>query len=56
MCRNILKNVNIKIVPIPMYNDPKWQKMWKSNVTQPYNFFKKGDNYDSYILIPKKEI
>jgi hypothetical protein len=49
-------NLNIKIVPIPMYNDPKWQKMWKTNVTQPYNFFKKGDNYDSYILIPKKEI
>lgn len=46
----------IKIVPIPMYNDPKWRKMWKTNVAPPYNFFREGDNYDSYILIPKDEV
>ena len=49
-------NLNIKIVPIPLYDDPEWRKMWKTNVAPPYNYFKKGDTYDSYILIPKKEV
>jgi hypothetical protein len=49
-------NLNIKMVPIPMYDDPKWRKMWKTNVLPPYNYFKEGNTYDSYILIPKKEI
>jgi hypothetical protein len=48
--------LNIKIIPIPMYNDPKWRKMWKTNVLPPSNYFREDDNYDSYILIPKKEI
>lgn len=49
-------NLNIKMVPIPIYDDPKWRKMWKTNVAPPYNYFKEGDTYDSYILIPKKEV
>jgi len=49
-------NLNIKIIPIPMYNDSKWRKMWKTNVLPPYNFFKEGNTYDSYLLIPKKEV
>ena len=49
-------NLNIKMVPIPIYNDPEWRKMWKTNVAPPYNYFKEGNTYDSYILIPKKEI
>jgi len=49
-------NLNIKMIPIPMYNDPKWRKMWKTNVAPPYNFFNEGNKYDSYFLIPKKEV
>ena len=49
-------NLNIKMIPIPMYNDPKWRKMWKTNVAPPYNFFNEGNTYDSYFLIPKNEV
>jgi hypothetical protein len=48
--------LNIKMIPIPMYNDPKWRKMWKTNVEPPFNYFREGDIFDSYILIPKNQI
>jgi hypothetical protein len=50
------EKINVKFIPIPMYNDPKWQKMWKTNVDPPYNYFDKGHTNDSYILIPKNEV
>jgi hypothetical protein len=48
--------LNIKIIPIPMYDDPKWRKMWETNVEPPFNYFREGDIFDSYILIPKNEV
>jgi len=45
-----------KYIPIPVYDDPKWRKMWKTNVYPPHNYFQEGDIYDSYILIPKNKI
>jgi hypothetical protein len=50
------EKINIEVIPIPMYNDPKWRKMWKTNVESPYNHFDKGSNADSYFLFPKNEI
>jgi hypothetical protein len=50
------EKINVKFIPIPMYNDPKWQKMWKTNVEPPYNYFSKENTADSYILIPKNEV
>lgn len=44
--------LNVKLIPIPMYDDPKWRKMWKTNVDPPYNVFSKA--YNAYVLIPKK--
>jgi len=50
------EKINIKEkIPIPMYNNPKWRKMWKQ-VKPPYNFFHVDHTYDSYVLIPKNEI
>ena len=43
-------------IPIPTYNDPKWRKMWKTNVDPPYNYFREGDIKDTYILIPKNKV
>jgi hypothetical protein len=43
---------NLKIIPIPMYKDPKWLKKWEKNVQKPYTNL----SYDSYLLIPKKEV
>jgi hypothetical protein len=45
-----------KYIPITVYNDSKWRKMWKTNVYPPDNYFREGDRYDSYILIPKNKI
>ena len=50
------KKINVKVVPIPMYDDPKWRKMWKTNVEIPYNFFHPGSTKDSYYLFPKNEV
>lgn len=50
------EKINTKYIPIPMYDDPKWRKMWKTNVYPPYNIFHKGHTYDSYVLIPKNEV
>jgi hypothetical protein len=48
------EKINIKIIPIPMYNDPKWRKLWKQ--TEELGSFQEGNIYDSYILIPKNEV
>jgi len=50
--KNGKKINNLKIVPIPMYKDPKWLKKWEKNVQKPYTNL----SYDSYLLIPKKEV
>jgi hypothetical protein len=44
---------NIKDIPLPMRDDPKWMNKWK-NTPYPDNLYR--DNYTSYLLIPKKEI
>jgi hypothetical protein len=49
------EEINIKFIPIPMYNDPKWRKMW-NNVQYPYSGFREDNVFNSYILIPKNEI
>jgi hypothetical protein len=49
------EKINIKFIPIPMYNDSKWRKMW-NNVQYPYSGFREGNIFDAYILIPKNEI
>ena len=46
----------VKYVSIPTYNDPKWRKMWKTNVDPPHNYFREGDTKDTYILIPKNKV
>jgi hypothetical protein len=48
------EKLNVKIVPIPMYNDPKWRAMWKQE--ELLNGFSEGMVADSYIIIPKNEI
>jgi hypothetical protein len=48
------EKLNVKIIPIPMYNDPKWRAIWKQEET--HNGFIEGMIADSYILIPKNEI
>lgn len=50
--KNGKKINNLKIIPIPMYKDPKWLKKWEKNVQKPYTNL----SYDSYLLIPKKEV
>jgi hypothetical protein len=50
------EKINVKFIPIPMYNDPKWRKMWKTNVDPPFNYFKEGYTKDAYVLIPKNEV
>lgn len=52
------KKINIKLVPLPMYDDPKWRKKWKHVASlAPYGRNKFGNHtFDSYILLPKKEV
>jgi hypothetical protein len=49
------EKLNTKIIPIPMFNDPKWRETWKK-VIPPDNYFNERLIKDSYILIPKNEI
>ena len=49
------EKINTKTIPIPMYDDPKWQKMWKQ-VDSSNSFFRKGLTSDIYYLIPKNEV
>jgi len=41
------KKLIYKFIPIPMLNDPKWRKMWKSDQRPPW--------INSYVLMPKKQ-
>jgi len=49
------EKLNTKIIPIPMFNDPKWRETWKK-VIPPDNYFNERLIKDSYILIPKNEV
>jgi hypothetical protein len=52
------ENINYKVIPIPMYDDPKWREKWKyvsSLAKDGKNKFGR-DTYDSYVLLPKKEV
>lgn len=54
---NIKKEpISVEYTPIPTYDNPKWRKMWKTNVDPPYNFFKEGATKDIYVLIPKNKV
>jgi hypothetical protein len=49
--------LNIKVIPVPMFNDLKWRKKWKNiNIGAPYNRFHEGIHWDAYVLIPKNKI
>lgn len=45
---------DVKIVDIPMYNDPKWRAKWKYH--RFLKGFSKGSVYDSYMLLPKNKV
>lgn len=48
--------INVKKIPIPMYNDPKWINKFKHNLYPPVKGPIKGQIFDTYILIPKNEV
>jgi hypothetical protein len=48
------EKINVKIIPIPMYNDPKWRNLWKQ--TELLKSFSERYVHDSYTLIPKNEV
>ena len=45
-----------KMVPIPMYDDPKWRKMWKKEEIASKSGGFGNHIRNSYILIPKNEV
>jgi hypothetical protein len=49
------EKIDMEFIPLPMYNDPKWRKMWNS-VEPPDTGFKEGNICDAYILIPQDNI
>lgn len=49
------EKINLKFIPLPMYDDPKWRKKWDS-VEPPYTGFHKGNVNDAYVLIPQNSI
>jgi hypothetical protein len=49
--------INLKVIPVPMFNDLEWRKKWKNiNIGAPYNRFNQGVQQDAYILLPKDEV
>jgi hypothetical protein len=49
--------LNVKVIPVPMFNDPKWRQKWKNiNIGAPYNRFHEGIHQNAYLLIPKNEV
>ena len=49
------EKLNTKLIPMPMFNDPKWRETWKK-VIPPDNYFNERLTKDSYYLIPKNEV
>ena len=49
------EKLNTKLIPMPMFNDPKWRETWKK-VIPPDNYFNERITKDSYYLIPKNKV
>jgi hypothetical protein len=52
------EKIHTNIIPIHMYDDPEWREKWKNVYSRAANNKNKFSNdiYDSYVLIPKKEV